>query len=68
MLSFTGLILVLIQFIIDGYAITRGSQEFLSILDVLSFFLFGVIGVILLLIDRVWLRHLIEKMRRKIEG
>ncbi|MBP3891909.1 MAG: hypothetical protein J6D29_07030 [Solobacterium sp.] len=67
MLSITGMILILIQFIIDGYALTRSPQEFLSILDVLSFFFFGLMGVLLLAVDRYWLRHIIEKMRKKLE-
>lgn len=68
MLSITGLILIVIQFVIDGYAIYHGGQEFFSVLDILSFFLFGIIGVVLLSIDRAWLRHIIEKFRRKMEN
>ena len=66
MLSITSIILLLIQFGLDAYTISHGTtMQFLDILDVFGYYLFGILGMILLVINNFWLHGTIYKLRQK---
>ena len=66
MLSITAIILILIQFGLDAYTIYHGTtMQFLDVLDVFGYYLFGILGMILLVINTFWLHGTIAQLRRK---
>ena len=49
MLSITAILLILIQFGLDAYTIYHGTtMQFLDVLDVFGYYLFGIFGFLLL--------------------
>lgn len=66
MLNIAGVILILIQFGLDGFAIVRGKVSFADAMDVIGWFLFGLIGIALLLIQQAWMNHKVSKLQRKV--
>ena len=66
MLNIAGVILILIQVVLDGAAIVRGNVTFADALDVIGWFLFGLIGIVLLLINQAWMNHKVAKLLRKV--
>ncbi len=66
MLNIAGVILILIQFVLDGFAIVRKSVSYADALDVIGWFLFGLIGIVLLLINQAWMNHKVAKLQRKV--
>ena len=66
MLNIAGVILILIQFVLDGFAIVRKSVSYTDALDVIGWFLFGLIGIVLLLINQAWMNHKVAKLQRKV--
>lgn len=66
MLNIAGVILILIQFVLDGAAIVRENVTFADALDVIGWFLFGLIGIALLLINQAWMNHKVAKLLRKV--
>ncbi len=66
MLSITSILLLLIQFGLDAYTISHGTtMQFLDILDVFGYYLFGILGMILLVINNFWLHGTISKLGKK---
>lgn len=66
MLSITSILLLLIQFGLDAYTISHGTtMQFLDILDVFGYYLFGILGMILLVINNFWLHGTIAKLSKK---
>ena len=66
MLSITAIILILIQFGLDAYTIYHGTtMQFLDVLDVFGYYPFGILGMILLVINTFWLHGTIAQLRRK---
>ena len=62
MLIVIGMLLVLIQFGIDAYMLAKGSLELSGIVDWLGYFLFGLVGLFLIWIGKVWLVHKVNKL------
>ena len=52
MLGITGIIVIVIQFLIDGYTISRGNMMFHSFLDVFGHYIFGIVGITLFFLER----------------
>ncbi len=52
MLGITGIIVILIQFLIDGYTISLGTMKFHSFFDIFGHFIFGIVGIGLFLLER----------------
>jgi len=44
----------------------RENVTFADALDVISWFLFGLIGIVLLLINQAWMNHKVAKLLRKV--
>ena len=66
MLSITAILLILIQFGLDAYTIYHGTtMQFLDVLDVFGYYLFGILGMILLVLNTFWLHGTIAQLRRK---
>lgn len=75
MLGITGIIVVVIQFLIDGYAISRGNMMFHSFLDVFGHYIFGIVGIILFFLERAAyvrkariLSSNLKKAKRRLRG
>lgn len=67
MLNITGVILILIQFVLDGWAIQKGTTYFADGLDILGWFLFGLIGVCVVIISQAVANHRVSKAMRKVK-
>lgn len=66
MLSVTAIVLIAIQFCLDAYTISHGSTtQYLDLLDIFGYYLFGLLGMILLIIDQFMLHTAIYKLRKK---
>jgi hypothetical protein len=64
MLNISGVLLVLLQFVLDGIAIEKGIVSFADALDVVGWFLFGLIGIGLLILSQAWSSHKLHKAEK----
>lgn len=67
MLGITGIIILLIQFCIDGYSISTGNIAFHSFMDILGHYIFGVIGITLFLIERAAYKQRTKQLAAKLK-
>lgn len=66
MLIYIGMILIAIQFGIDYWAITKGTIDLQGVSDWFGFYLFGLIGLLLVLIGKAWMNHKIHKLEAEL--
>ncbi len=68
MLFTASLIILVIQFVLDYLNLVRGGRTFSSYQDVLSYFLFGLIGIGLLILDHLFSRHRMRRLKKRLYG
>lgn len=67
MLHTVGILLILLQFGLDGFFLYTRKAAFRDTLDIVGWFLFGLIGIALCTIDSIWKRLRIQRLYRNRE-
>lgn len=67
MLNIIGVILVLVQFLMDGISLAHGGRVFAEGIDLLKWYAPGLSGVVLLLIFQAVQNHRIRAAEQKAE-
>lgn len=67
MLHTVGILLILLQFGLDSFFLYTRKAAFRDTLDIVEWFLFGLIGIALCTIDPIWKRLRIQRLYRNRE-